>query len=74
MQALPRDYKRAKKEWEIHFKRTFFDLLLKMSDGKVTKAAALCGLPRPSLSTMLKETGIRAGDYKRKRRARAATH
>jgi len=71
--TLPVDYKKAKRSAERSFKRAFFTRLLKRYDGKVTDAAAACGLPRPSLSTMLKQVGIRAADFKPFRKAKAAT-
>jgi DNA-binding NtrC family response regulator len=70
---LPLNYRKAKKMVERDFKRRFFDRVLILAGGKVTLAAQLCEIPRPSLSTMLKEVGIRAADYKRRAKARAAT-
>ncbi|MCP4547665.1 MAG: sigma-54-dependent Fis family transcriptional regulator [bacterium] len=69
---LPLSYKKAKKLVELDFKRRFFDRLLVLAEGKVTKAAEICGIPRPSLSTMLKEAGIHAADYKRRAKMKRA--
>jgi two-component system, NtrC family, nitrogen regulation response regulator NtrX len=72
VEMLPLNYKQAKKLVELDFKRRFFDRLLKLSAGKVTQAAKICGIPRPSLSTMLKEAGVKAAQYKHKVMRKAA--
>ncbi len=70
---LPLNYRNAKKMVELDFKRRFFARLLRLAEGKVTRAAELTGVPRPSLSTMLKEAGVEAASFKPpKARRRAA--
>ncbi len=71
---LPLNYRNAKKMVELDFKRRFFVRLLRLAEGKVTRAAELAGVPRPSLSTMLKEAGVEAASFKPHRaRRKAAT-
>jgi two-component system, NtrC family, nitrogen regulation response regulator NtrX len=69
---LPLNYRNAKKMVELDFKRRFFARLLRLAEGKVTRAAELTGVPRPSLSTMLKEAGVEAASFKPPRLRRRA--
>jgi two-component system response regulator GlrR len=64
VEHLPLNYKKAKKIAEFEFKRRFFDRVLSLTEGRIGKAAELCNLPRPSLSTMLKIAGIDRSRYK----------
>lgn len=74
VELLPLNYRSAKKLVEMDFKRRFFARLLRMSRGKVTRAAEITGVPRPSLSTMIKDAGMEAASFKppRKERRKAA--
>ncbi len=72
VELLPITYRSAKKMVEVDFKRRFFTRLLRLAQGKVTRAAEITGVPRPSLSTMLKEVGIEAAAFKPSRAKRKA--
>jgi len=72
VELLPLEDRQAKRMVELDFKRRFFARLLRLAGGKVTAAAELAGVPRPSLSTMLKEVGLEAATFKPARASRKA--
>ncbi len=61
-QFLP--YKVAKTRDEMRFKRRYLSALLRHTKGNISHAARIAGVPRPSMSRMLKEVGIDAGDFR----------
>ncbi|MBM4117713.1 sigma-54-dependent Fis family transcriptional regulator [bacterium] len=69
VELLPLEYHQAKPMVELDFKRRFFTRLLRLADGKVTAAAEMMKVPRPSLSTMLKEVGLSPAPFKKPKRA-----
>ena len=71
---LPINYRKAKKMVELDFKHRFFTRLLRLAKGKVTRAAELTGVPRPSLSTMIKEVGLDPVSFKSQRAPKASRH
>ncbi|MCB1164150.1 MAG: sigma 54-interacting transcriptional regulator [Candidatus Krumholzibacteriia bacterium] len=72
VELLPLSYRKAKKLTEMDFKRRFFSRLLRLAEGKVTAAAQMADVPRPSLSTMIKEAGLAAESFKPARATRKA--
>ena len=72
IELLPLDYRQSKKLAELDFKRRFFSRLLRMTGGKVTAAAKLAHVPRPSLSTMLKDVDLAPSTFKPARASRKA--
>jgi two-component system response regulator HydG len=60
----PVPYKEAKTRWEDREQTRYLINLLNFSGGSVTKAAEMSGLPRPSLSRMLKQRGINPEDFR----------
>ena len=62
--SLPLDYKEAKRQVDAQFRQRFFEKVLRLSGGSVTGAAKICGLPRSSLSTMLKNAGVKSDGFR----------
>ncbi|MCD4691883.1 MAG: sigma-54 dependent transcriptional regulator [Calditrichales bacterium] len=56
--AIHLDYNSAKLETLHKFQRTYINAYLEQTNGSITKAARLMGLPRPSLQRMIKELGL----------------
>ena len=57
-------YYEAKRQLVTDFSRDYFDTLLRQHDGNVSAAARAAGLGRQALQRLLKNFGLRPGDYR----------
>ena len=67
IELLPPDYKTAKQLAVLDFKLRFFQRALRRADGVLRDVARASNLRRPSVSTMLKDIGLRAADFRKQK-------